>query len=408
MVEVWLPYGTSEVAVRVPEETLIDILRPQTISYNTDPVADLKRLIGSNTDFQAIIKRGETVCVAVGRSRNKKLLEQLTLSLVQELNASGVSSDKIRLLLTPDSPLSETELGTEINVIRHSMKTSPTTQVSRIQSDFVPAINSILMDAPTRIIVGELHPNSALGFSGLSDIIFPELGSEASIQQEISGRKPMIPADLHKERLDIAYKLPHLYALGFVLNEDRSLARMAFESFQICVKNLEELLREYCTRTVEKLADIVIISAGGKPTDETLLRAVEYLPSALSILKRNGAIIVAAECSAGHGNTEFHAWSSEKKEARHLDARLRHAFNLNGWKAACLARAVQNHRVYLISTIPDHHVESAFGLKPAKTVNAALLSAQRALGNDSKISVIPDPTAIISQLKTLEKKLETE
>jgi lactate racemase len=408
MVEVWLPYGTSEVAVRVPEETLIDILRPQTISDNTDPAADLKRLIGSNTEFQAIIKHGESVCVAVGRSRNKKLLEQLTLSLLQELKALVGSSDKITLLLTPDSPLSENELGTEISVIRHSTKTSPTTPISGLQSEFAPAINSILMDTPTRIIVGELHPNSALGFSGLSDTIFPELGSEASIQQEISGRKPMTPPDLHKERLNIANKLPHLYALGYVLNEDRSLGRMTFESFQTCINSLEELLREYCTRAVEKLADIVIISAGGTPTDETLLRAVENLPNALSILKRNGAIIFAAECSAGHGNTEFHAWSAEKKEARHLDARLRHAFNLNGWKAACLARAVQNHRVYLISTIPDHHVESAFGLKPAKTVNAALLSAQRALGNDSKISVIPDPTTIIAQLKILEKKPETE
>jgi hypothetical protein len=48
-------------------------------------------------------------------------------------------------------------------------------------------------------------------------------------------------------------------------------------------------------------------------------------------------------------------------------------------------------------------VENVFGLRPAKTVNAALLSAQRALGNDSKISVIPDPTSVIANLKAPEK-----
>ncbi len=43
MVEVWLPYGSSEVAVRVPEETLIDILKPQANTENLDPVAEVTR-----------------------------------------------------------------------------------------------------------------------------------------------------------------------------------------------------------------------------------------------------------------------------------------------------------------------------------------------------------------------------
>jgi nickel-dependent lactate racemase len=402
MVEVWLPYGSSEVAVRVPEETLIDILKPQANTSNADPVAEVMRLVSSNPEFQSKIKNGKRICVAIGSSRNKQLLRLSANSLLAELKKFDSQPDRITVLLTIDSTLVENDFETGISVIRHSPK-SQTTPLSRFKSHFTPAINSLFADVPVRIVLGELRPNSILGFSGLPDLIFPGLGSETSIHQEVSGREPLTPIDVHNERLEIALQLPDLFAVGFVLNEDRSLARITLEPFRSCINQLEAAIREYCTRSVEKAADIVIMSAGGTPSDETLIRAVENFPNALSILKRNGALIVAAECSSGPGDGEFYSWSAEKKEARYLEARLRHTFNFNGWKAAYLARAVQNHRIYLISTIPDHHVENVFGLRPAKTVNAALLSAQRALGADSKISVIPDPTSVIANLKVPEK-----
>jgi nickel-dependent lactate racemase len=402
MVEIWLPYGSSEVAVRVPEETLIDILKPQADMEKPDVAIEIKRLVSSNPEFQNKVKNARHVCVALGSSRNARLLRESVNALLAELGTIGVQPDRITVLLTPDSALPETELESGLSIIRHSSN-SQTGPISSLQSEFTPEINSLLMDAPIRIAVGELCPNSVLGFSGLPDLIFPGLGSEASIQREVSGRKPLTPSEIHKERLEIALQLSDLFALGFVLNEDRSLRHITIDTFGKCLNHLEEIIRGYCTRTVEKAADIVIMSAGGTPTDETLLRSLENFPNGLSILKRNGALIVASECASGSGNGEFYAWSAEKKEARYLESRLRHSFNFNGWKAAYLARAIQNHRIYLVSTIPDHHVENVFGLRPAKTVNAALLSAQRALGNDSKISVIPDPTSVIVSLKLPEK-----
>lgn len=136
------------------------------------------------------------------------------------------------------------------------------------------------------------------------------------------------------------------------------------------------------------------------PFDESLLTAIESFPPGLSVLKRNGALIIAAECSLGHGDTDFYAWTREQREARHLEARLRHRFNYYGWKAAYLSRALNSHRIYLVSTIPDHHIEHTFGLKPAKTMNAAVQSAQRALGSDASISVIPNGSQVIPTITT--------
>src|SRR5208282_592780 len=96
--------------------------------------------------------------------------------------------DRITVLLTSDSTLLESEFETGLSVIRHSAK-SQTTPISGVRSGFTPAINSIL------------------GFSGLPDLVFPGLGSEASIHQEVSGRGPLTPIDVHNERLEIALQL---------------------------------------------------------------------------------------------------------------------------------------------------------------------------------------------------------
>jgi nickel-dependent lactate racemase len=111
-------------------------------------------------------------------------------------------------------------------------------------------------------------------------------------------------------------------------------------------------------------------------------------------------LIVAAECERGHGDTEFYTWCAERKEPRHLETRLRHHFNYNGFKAAFLRRTLETHRIYLASTIPDYYIEDIFGMKAARTVNAALQTAQRTLGSDSTISVIPDASRIILRQKT--------
>jgi len=149
------------------------------------------------------------------------------------------------------------------------------------------------------------------------------------------------------------------------------------------------------TRDIPKLADIVVMSAGGTPDDESLLQAIETFPTGIGALKRNGALIIAAECGKGHGDTEFYEWTVERKQPHHLEARLRHNFNYDGFKAVYLSRALDSHRIYLVSTIPDYYVENVFGMRASRTVNAALQTAQRALGAESKISVIPDASRLI-------------
>jgi len=392
--EIWLPYGVSEVPVRIPDENLVDILQPrqpeQPPNINFDN-------IGSDELITAA-KGSDRICIVVGESRSKETVISAIKFLIDRLTRDGVALSALTILRSPKSPVIDS-IPSEVQIVNHSPHTSATTMVSQ-SADFAPSINSLLTANTLTIVVGEMRLNHFTGFSGLCDTIFPGLASEKSARDQLIRSKPMDPHELVKERLEVTSSLRNVYALGFVLNSELAPIEIALDKFSEAVAKLSGTVRRVSAIQASRAADIVVMSSGGMPFDESLLTAIESFPPGLSVLKRNGALIIAAECSLGHGDTDFYAWTREQREARHLEARLRHRFNYYGWKAAYLSRALNSHRIYLVSTIPDHHLEHTFGLKPAKTMNAAVQSAQRALGNDASISVIPNGSQVIPTITT--------
>lgn len=390
MVEVWLPYGPSEIPARVPDERLLDIIKPQTRTIS-DPAAKAKSLVDSNDNLQQTAKKAQKVCVVLGPCANK----QLTVSLLEAIqhNVGITTPEQFTILRAPGAVEVDSNTIPEAHVSYHKPESSPTLSVKDFSGGFSPELNADFLTADLRIVVGELKPHSFLQCSGLCDVVFPGLASADSTKRHLAGRPGFTAPDLRRERTEISNLVGDVFALGVVLNSEKNPIDIAFGKLTEAQAALNPALEEQHVRNV-KPADIVVMSSGGTPQDRSLLVAVETLPTAISTLKKNGALIVAAECGEGHGDTEFYDWTAEKKEAHHLEARLRHNFNYNGFKAAYLRRALATHRVYLVSTIPDHYVENVFGMKAAGTVNAAVQSAQRALGSDSTISVIPDASRV--------------
>lgn len=392
LVEIWLPYGSSEIPVRVAEERLVGILNGQASRTSYDLLGELSRSIGTNDAFLGPANRAERVCIAMGYSSDPNASTSITKALIAAITG-GASRPAVTILRTPDAPVIELDLFGDVKIVNHGSG-SAVVPLPNLRGSSAPSIDQTFAEADVAVVVGELKPHCLLERSGLTDIILPGLASSDSIQSHLS-REDGSLAGLYKERIEVAGAIKNLFAAGFVLDVDRAVVGFSFGDLHAVLRELDVSLRSTCTVAPRKTADIVVMSAGGKPTDESLLRTIEAFPQGLAALKREGALIVASECAFGHGGTEFYDWCAERKEPRYLEARLRHRFNYNGFKAALLMRAVEGHRVYLVSTIPDHYVEGVFGMKAAVTVNSALQTAQRALGSDSEVSVIPDATRVV-------------
>jgi len=396
VVEVWLPYGSSQIPLRVPEERLVEIFNVLRARVQ-DPVVETKKLIDANDRFQTQAKKAKRICVTLGPCGNRQLAIDL-IKILQE-NLAQYTHAPPTILCTKGAPELDPNLFPDIRIETHQPHSSSASPVANFNGDISPQLNSEFLSSDLRIIIGELKPHPSLQYSGLCDIVFPGLASEKSLQSHLTRGAGFSMADLRKERLLITASTGDAFALGLVLGSEGSPIQLAFGSLSDSMLTLGNAMQTAICRDVAKAADIVVMSVGGMPQDESLLEAIEIFPVGICALKRNGALIVAAECGKGHGDTEFYEWCAERREAHHLEARLRHRFNYNGSKAAFLRRTLVAHRIYFVSTIPDYYVENVFGMKAAPTVNAALQTAQRVMGSQSTISVIPDAGRVILHQK---------
>lgn len=396
MVEVWLPYGSSQIPLRLPDERLLEIFTPKTTNLS-DPFTESKKLVDANEDFQSRVKDAQRICICLGPCGNK----ELALGLVKALYENLAQHPHVQATILRTKGAHELDPNSfpEVKIEAHHPQASSTTSLENFTGDFPPQLNSEFMNADLRIIIGELKPHPFLQYSGLCDIVFPGLASKKSVDSHQARTARFSMADLHRERLQITASAGDVFALGTVLDSEGGALEVAFGNLPDSMLVLGNTIQAGSCREVTKAADIVVMSVGGLPQDESLVEAVEIFPVGVAALKRNGALIVAAECSKGHGDTEFYRWCVERKEARHLETRLRHHFNYNGSKAAWLRRTLATHRIYFISTIPDYYVENVFRMKAAPTVNSALQTAQRVLGSHSTISVIPDAGRVILRQK---------
>ncbi len=395
MVEIWLPYGSSDIPARVPEERLVDILKPHPREIDIDPVKETKRLIESNQAFQDAAKNAKRICIVPGSNSITQLTSSLTQTVLESLVAIGIPPSSVTLLRTASAPNPNPTLLGDTRTILHDPLSSTVTPIIDLKCNFPVSLNSTFAEADMSIVIGELKPHSFLSYCGLSDTIFPGLASQDSVRSHLSDRKGGVVSDLIRERVEIANSFRNLFSLGFVLDANLVPAKISLGPFQTCFEDLKGVVQAVSSVSISRAADVVIVSAGGKPMDESLLTAAEILPTAIPALKKDGVLIVVAECPLGHGDTEFYEWCAERKEPRYLEARLRHNFNYDGFKAVSLLRILERHRIYLVSTMPDHYVETVFGLRAASTVNAALQTVQRSIGSSSTISVIPDASRII-------------
>jgi nickel-dependent lactate racemase len=382
----------------VPEERLIDILKAENTNPLPDPVSKATELLKSNEPFMQKAQSACRPCIVLGSCGSEQVTNELTKTVLQFTNPQS----SITILCTEES-IEPDHISVGVgSVLRHTV-TSETIDCSPITDGFKPQLNSEFVKSDLRILIGELRPHQFLGYSGLSDLVFPYLGSEPSIITHLERPSSTIN-DLYKERVEITKSFDDTFALGLSLDADLHAATVIFDRVERSLASLEPIVREAYVKQVEKRADILVLSAGGAPFDSTLDRSVESFPVGLNVLKRDGALIVAAECERGHGGRQFYEWSSEHKEPRYLESRLRHRFSYLGFKASFLGRTLQTHRVYLVSTIPDYYVDNVFNMKPAPTVSAALQSALRAHGSESAISIVPNACRVTPRLMEAPKQ----
>jgi nickel-dependent lactate racemase len=342
MVDVWLPYGKTEVCVRVPARNLLGTIEAKPVPAAPDQKAEVERAlkepIGTKR-LSEIATPTSRVAIVVDDATRKAPSERMLLPALAELNSAGVKDENITVIFGCGThravkPEEAVELVGEeafkrVKVISHCCTDNDLVHIGTTKTyGNKIMVNRAFAEADVRVLLGDINYHYYAGYGGGRKSVLPAVSGAQSIQHNhamltnANARTGNLENNpVHIDMTEAARLAKVDFIVNVVENSKGEIVK-AFAgdletAFMEGVKLVDEMYRVY----VDRRADIVVVSAGGYPADINLYQAYKGLDNALDAVKRGGVIILVAECIEGHGNQVFYDWMTRLGEVKAVEKR---------------------------------------------------------------------------------------
>jgi len=424
MVDVWLPYGKTEVCVRVPTRNFLGSIEPKEKPNVQDAGAEIERALKepiASKRLSEIAKPEHKIAVVVDDATRPAPSHLMVPPILNELNVAGVNDENVTVIFGCGTHRAVTReeavrlLGdavlNRVKAVSHDCKAQDLVYAGTTQKHGTKVyLNRVFAEADVKILTGDVGFHYYAGYGGGRKSILPAVSGEETIKHNhamilhSNARTGVLDGNpVHEDMVEAA----QLAKVNFILNvvtDSKGEIVKAFagdleQAFYEGVKAVDEMYRV----PVDRKADIVVVSSGGYPADLNLFQAYKGVDSALEVVKRGGVVILVAECPEGHGNQVFYDWMVKFNDLRAVEREIKRNFILGGHKAYYLMKALQKVQIFLVSLMPDFYATNIFKLKTARAVNDALSEAFNIVGKKAKIWVMPYGNFTLPEVKTSEE-----
>jgi nickel-dependent lactate racemase len=424
MVDIWLPYGKTDVCVRVPARNLLGSINPVQKAGVSDPkeeiVRALKEPIGSR-QLSEIVKPESKVAIVIDCTTRNDFNDIMVLSVLAELNNAGVVDENItvifgcgmhRAVKSEDfSKFLGEEVLKRVKVVSHDVKAGDLVYVGTTRSQGNKVfLNRVFVESNIKILLGEVSLHYYAGYSGGRKSVMLGVSGEETVRHNSvmmlnsNARAGVLDGNpVHVDMAEVARMARVDFIVNIVKNGKNEVVRAFAGDLDAAFLEAVKLVDEMYKVKVDRRADIVVVSAGGNPADVDLYQACKAVDNALDVVKRGGVIVLVAECSEGHGNQVFYDWMSRLTDLKSTEKEIKRSFAMGGHKAYYLLKVLQNHPVILVSSLPEYYASNVFKLKTARAVNDALTEAFKLAGSASRVWAIPVGNYTLPEYKSPEE-----
>ena len=410
---VQLAYGKNGLNVDVPDTNLLKILTHGAISPLPDPARTIQHSLDSPIGCPPLRKLAQgkrTACIAVcdiTRPVPNKLLLPPLLRILEE---EGVEKKNLTILLatglhrpsTPDER--ELILGPEIlkgyTIVDHRASAlHEQSSLGRTAGGTPVFIDKRYVEADFKITVGFIEPHLMAGFSGGRKMVAPGCAGEETIKVLHSPRflddamcceGSIEKNPLHHELIEIAKMAGHDFVVDVSLDAEKKITGVFAGHPQEAHGVGVAAVRGFVRSTVREPADIVVTTSAGFPLDLTYYQAIKGMTAALPILKKDGMLILAAECAEGLGGEHFSVMATRFQSADDFDSWIHnHPVEIDQWQLQECVKAMRRGDVFVVAGgIRDDQKKKMF-VRTASSVEEVLHQGLQRFGSGAKIAVIP-------------------
>lgn len=329
--------------------------------------------------------------------------------LVNELNALGVADSDMKIVFA---------LGTHRKMTAQEMTEAVGEDVAgrlamynsdcNVQSDFeyfgetsfgTPVwLNKLICDVDLVIMTGSIVHHFFSGFGGGRKAILPGVAAMETIRKNHSlmmdsnaqlGKLAGNPVyEDQVEGVSLFAAKHQLFLFNAVLDAKKQFLKIfAGDWMQAHLEACDFVNKVYGVE-VKEPADVVIASCGGYPKDINVYQLQKTMDNAWCAVKDGGVVIIIGECEEGSGSAALEKALQEHPSPDAVKAQLEKNFVIGAHKAFAITRLMKKAKFILVSAL-DKQIAKDLLFETADTVEAALQIAEKYVGSEYKITLMP-------------------
>lgn len=424
MVDIWLPYGKTEVCARIPTRNFLGTIQPKEKSPRSNPQTEIEKALNNpiaTKPLNQVAKPNNTAVIVVDDITRATPTHLMLPPLLNQLNKAGVKDENTTIIFACGSHRQVTlgemkkligeEILNRIKAVNHDYKAKDLVFLGKTKTFGTKVyVNRIFAEADVKILTGDVGLHYYAGYGGGRKSVLPGISGAETIQHNHAkllypkARTGILEENpVHQDMVEAAKLAKVDFILNIVTNSKQEIVQAFAGDVEQAFNEGVRLVDEIYKVPIEQRADIVIVSSGGHPLDIDLYQAYKGIDNALNAVKRNGTIVLVAECPEGHGNEVFYEWMVKLKTLKEMEKKIKKHFVLGGHKSYYLLKALQKAKIILVSVMPDYQAVNVFNLKTARAVNDAIRDAFDLVGKNAKVWAMPYGNLTLPVMKTMEK-----
>jgi len=423
MEKISFPFGRKELDIEIEKDQLQGVLVSKTHQFKAEKSESqiVKEALDNPINSQKLseLVKNKKEVVIISSDHTRPVPSHITMPLLLEEIKKGSPGAEITILVATGFHRASTDeelrdkYGDDIvelvNIEMHNSRDQlQMVNLGKLPSGGDLLLNKTAVEADLLIAEGFIEPHFFAGFSGGRKSVLPGVASKTTVLANhcaefiasANARTGNLEANpMHQDMLYAAEAAGLAFILNVVIDAEKKVIN-AFAGHR-------EKAHLKGTEFVDSLAgvdalpaDIVITSNGGYPLDQNVYQSVKGMTAAEATCKEDGVIIIAAECSDGHGGKEFYQTFREAKSVQEimddiLD-RGRKETVPDQWETQILARIMLKFKVIMITDPAKQDMIEEMGIEWAENLNYAVKKAKKILGKaKASITAIPDGVSVI-------------
>lgn len=386
MPDIWLSYGSVEVAVRLKAENLAEEINKQASPMSADV---MQETLGK------IDLEGRT-SIFLPKLSNSIL--EIIRRVIGEITVQGIDPSNI-IVYTDEGNISKLKKSLGNKQVNISGIEKPTKKIGKIDGVEIK-IPKTLHEAKSRVIITDVGLDPLFGFSGGPASLVRYFGGDA-IAEAFRRRKNNYPSPGEESG-------PSLFANEFAdfLSESISIEVLPAKDGVSGIhcgnlvdahKSASKQLMDTSRVSVKRDIRALIVSTAGYESDSTLADGLKAVWNVVGRMNDKGHLALIAECSDGLGSEALKMYVSGRLDVKNLLKRGEYIEGLED--LVYLQTALHRSTLILVSALPDYYTEVKMGFQTCRKAGDALSYILSTAGVRTKVHILHNGDATLLSKK---------